>query len=191
MGGVFFYAILFCGAVGLFTGRGEALGTAVLACGEEAVRLGLTLCGSYMVFGGILKVLERGGALRLLSGALRRPMRWLLGPEGRDEAVRQSACANLTANLLGLGGAATPAGLAAMRRMAERAPKERTTRGMCVFVLCNIAVPQLVPATVLSLRAAAGAARPGDIVLPALLGSLTAAALSVWLSRLCERAWPK
>lgn len=190
MSGIFLCVLLFCGVFGLMTGRGEALGLEVLAAGEDAVRLGLSLAGAYMVWSGLLSILERAGAVRALSRALRRPVAWLLGREGQDPEVREAVCVNFTANLLGLGNAATPAGLRAMERMAAGARDGRPTAGMCMFLLVNASSLQLVPTTVLSLRAAAGAPNPGDILLPALIGSAASALCAVALGKLCERLWP-
>ena len=69
MSGIFLCVLLFCGAFGLMTGRGEALGLEVLAAGEDAVQLGLSLAGAYMVWSGLLSILERAGAVRALSRA--------------------------------------------------------------------------------------------------------------------------
>lgn len=190
MSGIFLCVLLFCGAFGLMTGRGEALGLEVLAAGEDAVRLGLSLAGAYMVWSGLLSILERAGAVRALSRALGRPVAWLLGREGQDPEVREAVCVNFTANLLGLGNAATPAGLRAMERMAAGARDGRPTAGMCMFLLVNASSLQLVPTTVLSLRAAAGAPNPGDILLPALIGSAASTLCAVVLGKLCERLWP-
>lgn len=190
MSGIFLCVLLFCGAFGLMTGRGEALGLEVLSAGEDAVQLGLSLAGAYMVWSGLVKILERAGAVRALSRALGRPVAWLLGREGQDPEVREAVCVNFTANLLGLGNAATPAGLRAMERMAAGARDGRPTAGMCMFLLVNASSLQLVPTTVLSLRAAAGAPNPGDILLPALIGSAASMLCAVALGKLCERLWP-
>ena len=188
--GIFLCVLLFCGVFGLGTGRGEALGLELLAAGESAVQLALSLAGAYMIWGGLLKILERAGAVHALAQGLARPVRWLLGEEGRRPEVREAVCVNFTANLLGLGNAATPAGLRAMQYMAEGAKKDRPTAGMCMFLLVNASSLQLVPTTVLSLRAAAGAANPGDILLPALIGSAASTVCAVCLGKLCERLWP-
>ena len=165
MKGLFIAATLFCGVLALLTGRAEALGAEMMAAGDAAVELGLTLCGAYMIWCGLLRVIEEAGLAEKLAHRLSGAMRLLIGREAEDELVCQSA------NLLGLGNAATPAGFAAVRRMAELAPGKNASPGLCRFMLLNASSLQLVPTTVLSLRAAAGAVRPDDILLPALAGS--------------------
>ena len=158
MKGLFIAATLFCGVLALLTGRAEALGAEMMAAGDAAVELGLTLCGAYMIWCGLLRVIEEAGLAEKLAHRLSGAMRLLIGREAEDELVCQSAGLNLTANLLGLGNAATPAGLAAVRRMAELAPGKNASPGLCRFMLLNASSLQLVPTTVLSLRAAAGSA---------------------------------
>ena len=171
MKGLFIAATLFCGVLALLTGRAEALGAEMMAAGDAAVELGLTLCGAYMIWCGLLRVIEEAGLAEKLAHRLSGAMRLLIGREAEDELVCQSAGLNLTANLLGLGNAATPAGLVAVRRMAELAPGQ------------NASSLQLVPTTVLSLRAAAGAVRPDDILLPALAGSAASFLCAVLLGK--------
>ena len=78
---------------------------------------------------------------------------------------------NLSANMLGAGGAATPAGMAAMRKMARVHPDGRASDAMILFLVVNTSSVQLLPTTMIALRAQAGAANPADIVLPTLLAT--------------------
>ena len=182
--GLFIAVTLLCGVLALLTGRAEALGTEMMAAGGAAVELGLTLCGAYIIWCGLLRVVEEAGLAEKLAHWLSGAMRLLIGREAEDDLVCRSASLNLTANLLGLGNAATPAGLAAVRRMAELAPGKEASPGLCRFVLLNASSLQLVSTTVLSLRAAAGAARPDDVLLPALAGSAMSFLCAVLLGKL-------
>ena len=171
MKGLFIAATLFCGVLALLTGRAEALGAEMMAAGDAAVEMGLTLCGAYMIWCGLLRVIEEAGLAEKLAHRLSGAMRLLIGREAEDELVCQSAGLNLTANLLGLGNAATPA------------PGKNASPGLCRFMLLNASSLQLVPTTVLSLRAAAGAVRPDDILLPALAGSAASFLCAVLLGK--------
>ena len=189
MSGIFLCVLLFCGAFGLMTGRGEALGLEVLAAGEDAVQLGLSLAGAYMVWSGLVKILERAGAVRALSRALRRPVAWLLGREGQDPEVREAVCVNFTANLLGLGNAATPLGLAAIQAMAERNPSRETpTRGMVLFVVMNTASLQLIPLNMAAMRQSAGSAQPFAILPAVWITSAASLAVCLAACKLLERS---
>jgi len=117
---------------------------------------------------------QRSGLIRRLADAL-RPLLHRLFPSVPVKGVAEAAIAeNFAANLLGMGNAATPAGLRAMREMqrcAIRGKDKLPTHDMCLFLILNSSSLQLVPTTLISLRAALGSSSPADIVLPALLSS--------------------
>lgn len=191
MSGLFLCVMAGCGIYALATGRGEALGAELMQAGEAAVNLALTLAGAYMLWCGLLKILEKSGTTEALAKRLARPVRFLLGRDGEDAQVCRAVCVNFTANLLGLGNAATPAGLEAMRLMARRADGEHPTHGMCMFLLINASSLQLIPTTVISLRTAYGAAEPGSILMPTLTGSAVSTLCAVALGLICRKAWPE
>ena len=158
----------------LLTGQTDAAGSAALAGAEEAVRFTLSLAGGICLWSGIMELLERAG----LAGRLARLLRPLLGRlfplAAREQDVMAAVTENVTANLLGLGNAATPAGIRAAQGMARLGAPARNE--LCLFVVLNTASLQLLPTTIATLRAAAGAASAFDI-LPA-----------VWFSTACSLA---
>ena len=105
-----------------------------------------------------------------------------------DRPVMDAVSANLSANLLGLGNAATPLGLEASRLMAERTPGVASD-GLCMLVVCNTASLQLIPTTVASLRAAAGSADPFDILPAVWLASIVSVTVGVTAAKLFARIW--
>ena len=169
-----------CGAV---YGRMEAVSAAALEGAGQAVRLCLSMAGVLCLWTGLMEVMDRCGLSRRLGRLFRPVLRRLLPQASRDPETLAAVTANVSANLLGLGNAATPAGLAAVRRMAELAPGKNASPGLCRFMLLNASSLQLVPTTVLSLRAAAGAVRPDDILLPALAGSAASFLCAVLLGK--------
>ena len=156
---------------GLLNGRMAEVSAGALEGAETAVKTCLGLCAGLCLWSGILKLLEAGGASALL-GRLLKPLLIRLYPEAREDPEALAALAeNMSANLLGLGNAATPAGI----RAAEALKRGDTaTDSLCRLVVMNSASLQLIPASVCAVRAAAGASRPFDI-LPA-----------VWLTSLCS-----
>ncbi len=155
---------------------------AMLEGSKNALMLGVTLAAVYAVWLGFLKVAEDAGFLRGFSKLLRPPIAKIF--RTRDEKAAELISVNLAANFLGMGGAATGAGVTAMRLLGDR--KEQYARTM--FFVVNCAGVQLLPTTVLSLRIQAGSAAPYDIVLPALFAALTALVIGVLSVRLvCGR----
>ena len=161
-----------------------ALSPAVMEGASSAIRLALSLAGALCLWSALAKLMEKAGALRGLARVMRPVFRRLFPQASRDETAMGYLCANVSANLLGLGNAATPMGIAAVKRMQELAHTRTATDEMCRLIVLNTASIQLLPTTVAALRASAGAARPFAI-LPAVwltsLGSVTVGLLAVGL----------
>lgn len=154
---------------GLFSGQMDAVSQAALTGAGSAVQLCLSMAGVLCLWSGVMEIMNRCGLSRRLARVFRPLLRWLLPRASRDDETLSAVSANVSANLLGLGNAATPLGVQAACRMA-RGQNGVASDELCLLVVLNTASIQLVPATVASVRAAAGAAAPLDI-LPA-----------VWLS---------
>lgn len=148
---------------------------ALLRGGEKAAGLCLALAAVYAVWLGILRVAEDAGLLTALSRGMRPLTRRLFGTD--DEQALGHIAVNLSANLLGMGGAATPAGVAAMRRLGERG----TPYARAMLFAVNCAGFQLLPATVVALRAQAGAQDAYSVFWPVFLAGLCALAANVFL----------
>ncbi len=182
---------IFCGMLLLgviyaaWSGQAEAAQRALLAGGEEAVSLSLSLAGAYAFFGGLLGVARESGVVAALAAAMRRPLTRLFRFRLGEEAALHDICVNLSANMLGMGGAATPAGLAAMRKMAEaNGNRDEASDAMILFIVINTSSVQLLPTTMIALRAQMGAASPADIVLPTLISTCASTLCGVALCML-------
>ena len=184
------WTVMVGGAIlcGLATGRGEAVSAAALEGAGAGIELCLAMAGTLCLWMGIMEVMRRSG----LAGGLSRLLRPVLGrlyPDFAGERGGMDAVsANVSANLLGLGNAATPLGLEAARRMAERSPGEASD-SLCMLVVCNTASIQLIPATVAGLRAAAGCQTPFDILPAVWLTSALSVTAGVLAARLFSRLW--
>jgi len=172
----------------LLTGRAEQAGAAVLTGAEEAVELCLRLAGSLCLWSGVMELLERCGLARRLAGLLRPLLRRLFPAASRDAAAADALTENLTANLLGLGNAATPAGIRAARAMAQMGTAARDE--LCLLIVLNTASLQLLPTTIASLRAAAGAVAAFDILPAVWISSLCSLAAGLGATALLRRHWP-
>lgn len=165
---------------GLATGNGEAVGSAAVTGAAQGVELCLSMAGLLCLWTGVMEVMRRCGLADKLSRLLRPLLRRLFpafsGESREDKEVMDAVSANISANLLGLGNAATPLGLEASRLMARRTPGIASD-ALCMFVVCNTASIQLIPTTVAGLRSAAGCTTPFDI-LPAVWLASTLSILS-------------
>ena len=183
--------LIFSLVTAAFTGRMEALSSAALSGCGEAVTLAISLTGMLCLWSGLMEIARRCRLTEKLA-VLFRPVTRLLFPTVRQGSATMSAiCMNLSANLLGLGNAATPLGLAAMRELQKENPDPETASApMVTFVVLNTASLQLVPTTCAVLRQQAGSAAPMEI-LPAVwltgAAALAAALLAERLLRGKER----
>ena len=152
--------------------------------GTKAVELSLKLLAIYAVWMGVLELCEASGASRLLSRALKPVIRLLYGKLPTTTAEYLSV--NMAANLLGMGNAATPAAISAVRLMEHK--DGRASFAMVMLVVINATSLQLIPTTVISLRQAFYSASAADILLPTLISSGAATALGIILTLLlCKR----
>ena len=174
---------------GLLTGRLDAVANAALSGAESAVELSLSMAGILCLWSGVMEIMNVCGLSDGLARAFRPVLRRLLPESSRDSETLAAVSANVSANLLGLGNAATPLGIRAARRMA-RGCGGTASNELCLLVVLNTASIQLLPATVASLRAASGCQTPFDI-LPAVwlasILSVTAGLLAAWLLSLRSR----
>lgn len=162
---------IFCAAA---TGRMEALSAAVMDGASAAVTLVVGMAGMMCAWTGLMKIADEGGITRLLSKALNPLMKRLFPDCKPGGPAVKAMCMNITANLLGLGNAATPLGIAAMKELKKANPTDTADNSMATFVVLNTASIQLIPTFLGTLRAQYGSAAPFDI-LPA-----------VWVTSLCS-----
>lgn len=173
---------------GLLTGRGEAVAVAALEGAAAGVELCISMAGVLCLWMGVMEVMSRSGLSEGLSRVLRPALKRLYPDFAENKRVMDTVSANVSANLLGLGNAATPLGLEAARLMAEKSPGI-ASNSLCMLVVCNTASIQLIPTTVASIRAAAGCATPFDILPAVWLASLIALAVGISAAKLFSRIW--
>ncbi len=168
-----------------FGGNMEALSAATLSGCGEAVTLVISLTGMLCLWCGLMKIAQQ---CRLTEAVARlfRPLTRLLFPElPAGSPALQAICMNLSANLLGLGNAATPLGLAAMQELQKlNRQKDTASNAMVTFVVLNTASLQLIPTTCAVLRQQAGSAAPMEILPAVWLSSVASAAAALTLARL-------
>ena len=173
---------------GLATGNGPAVGAAALEGAGAAVDLCLAMAGVLCLWMGVMEIMKRSG----LSAGLSRLLRPLLGrlyPEfARDREVMDCISANVSANLLGLGNAATPLGIQAAQKMSRRRPGVACD-GMCMLVVCNTASIQLIPTTVAGVRLAAGCETPFNILPAVWLASALSVCVGILAAKVLARLW--
>ena len=172
----------------LVTGQGSEVASAAMEGASAGVELCLGMAGALCLWMGVMEVLRRAGAMGWLSWLLRPVLGRLYPDFARDSGVMDAISANVSANLLGLGNAATPLGLDAARRMSRRSPGVASD-ALCMLVVCNTASIQLIPTTVAAVRAGAGSTAPFDILPAVWLASALSVTVGILAARLFARLW--
>ncbi len=173
---------------GLATGRGPEVATAAVEGTSAAVQLALSIAGMLCLWTGVMEVMRQSGLADKLSKLLAPVLRRLFPQAARDRDTMDSISANVSANLLGLGSAATPLGLEAARRLARSSPGVASD-SLCMLVVCNTASIQLIPTTVASVRAAEGCQTPFDILPAVWLASALSVGVGIIACKIFAKTW--
>ena len=181
-GGMVLLSLLF----GAATGRMDAVSEAALSGAQSAVELSLSMAGVLCLWSGVMEIMNVCGLSGSLARAFRPLLRRLLPEASQDSETLAAVSANVSANLLGLGNAATPLGIRAACRMA-RGCNGVASDELCLLVVLNTASIQLLPATVVGVRAAAGCAAPLDILPAVWMTSILSVTAGLLASSLLAR----
>ncbi|MEG0639455.1 MAG: hypothetical protein RR824_05400 [Clostridia bacterium] len=169
------------------TGRGGIMLEAAMKGSGEAISLIVNLGAGYLLFCGFVEIAKEAGVPAYLNRLL-QPVLQILMPSVRQEETKRAITMNLSANVLGLGNAATPMGMSAMKMMeAERLQNPAIRHAMYMLLIVNATSIQLIPTMVLTLRIAAGSAQPNAILLPSLLCTAVSTCVGVVLGLMCKR----
>ena len=182
-GGMIVLALLF----GLSNGIVEQLNDSMIQGAVDAVTLMLKMAGGFAVWCGLMEVLKRMGAVEGLTKLLRPLLRILFPDINRQETIR-SITMNLSANMLGLGNAATPMGIKAMEQLShDNGKSETASRAICMFLVLNASSVQLFPSTVITLRMVMGSQSPGAVIIPTLIATAASAITGVILCLMLQK----
>jgi spore maturation protein A len=172
-------------------GRTSELTAAALASAKDAIALAIGLAGAMALWLGLVRVAEEAGIVRAVARVARPVMRRLFPEVPPEHPAMGAMILNVSANVLGLANAATPFGVKAMQELESLNPRPGTaTDAQALFCAINTASVQLIPASVIALRVAAGSRAPGEIIGATVLASLCGATAAVVASKLLARAFP-
>ena len=172
----------------LFTGKMDLVTGAIIDGGRDAVSLGITMAGVVATWSGIMKIAERGGMIELLSDKLSPILNFLFPDVPKDHKARQYIATNFAANFLGLGWAATPAGLLAMKELQKlNRDKDTASKSMCMFLIINMSSLQLVTINIIAFRAQYGSTNPSEIIAGGIVATLVSTIAGISAAKFFER----
>lgn len=175
--------------ISILNSSGPQLAAAVLEGAQAGVSLAISLAGSICLWSGVGKLMHRLGLTRSLSRLLRPVLHRLFPDTRRNPVLGDSLSANICANLLGLGNAATPMGIQAARRLADPDRPGLATDQLCRLIVLNTASIQLIPTNVAAVRLGLGCANPFDILPAVWLTSFCSAGMGLAAAVLLGKVW--
>lgn len=174
-------------AYSLIAGDAGALSQGIMEAAGDAVELLLSICGMLIMWSGFMRIAGDSGLTDRLARLLRPLLRRLYPDVAEDSDAFRYISMNISANLLGLGNAATPPGLQAMRELRKMNDSDTASDSMITFVVMNTASIQLLPTTVAALRKSFGSAHPFDVLVCVWVTSALALTAALVSSRLISR----
>ena len=173
------------------SGKGGALSAAAVEGAQAGVTLALSITGAVCLWSGVGKLMEKIGLTALLSRFLSPALGRIFPSTKKDPQLAGSLSANVCANFLGLGNAATPMGIAAARRLKNPGEPSLATDEMCRLIVLNTASIQFLPTNVAAVRSALGCSSPFDILPAVWVSSLCSASLGVLAAWCLGRVWKR
>lgn len=169
----------------IITGRVNEINNSVFESCESAVKLTITFLGTMCLWSGIMQIAKKTTLIDKLTNFLNPIMKILFPEIQKQNPVHKEISMNMVANILGLGNAATPLGLKAMKTMQKENPKKDTlTNSMAMFIIINTASIQLIPTTVIAIRSSLGSTNPTSIIIPVWIATICAACAGVTAAKI-------
>lgn len=176
-------------ACAMILGNGGELASAVVSGAQSGITLAISIAGSLCLWTGVGKLMERIGITAMLAKLMRPLLHRLFPSTKADLPLASSLSANICANFLGLGNAATPMGIQAAKRMVRADRPGIATNELCRLIVLNTASIQLIPANVAAIRASLGCATPFDILPAVWVTSLLSAGAGVLAAFIMGKVW--
>lgn len=163
-------------AFAIVTGNIDKINSSIFESASTAVELSITMLGTMCLWSGIMEIAANTSIIDKILKLLRPILKRLFPKVEKDSKEYKEMCMNIVANLLGLGNAATPLGLKAMQTLQQKNKDKKTlTDTMAMFIVLNTASLQIIPTTVISIRASLNSTDPTKIIVPVWIATISAA----------------
>lgn len=169
----------------LLTGNVEKISNGIFESGESAVQLTITFFGTICLWNGVIEIAKQTSLMEKLTKVLQPLVRFLFPEMKHNKQAYEEISMNMVANFLGLGNAATPLGLKAMKTMQkENKQKDTLSNSMAMFIVINTASLQLIPTNVIAIRSSLGASSPSGIILQVWIATIIAAIVGITATKI-------
>lgn len=172
----------------IYSGNLENLNNSIFDSTASAVSLSITFLGTICLWNGIIKIVQKTSLINKLTNLFKPLINFLFPELKNNEKAKQEISMNVIANILGLGNAATPLGLKAMKSMQKENPKKDTvSNSMAMFIVLNTASLQIIPTTVIAIRASLNSKNPSQIIFAVWIATIAAALAGIIATKIFIR----
>lgn len=184
---IWFFMIAIGVLVGIINGRMAEVSKAIIDSAQTAVAISIGLVGVMSLWLGIMKIADKSGLTDIIAKLLKPIIIRLFPDVPKDHPAISAMIMNISANMLGLGNAATPFGIKAMEYLQVLNKKDSASNAMCRFLVINTASIQFIPAVMVGIRASLGSRNPADFVIVSILSTSTAIVVGLILNKYLEK----
>ena len=169
----------------IYVGKVAEINNSIFESCKSAVDLSITFLGTMCLWTGIMQIAKKTTLITKLANLLRPIMKILFPDIDKNNPVYEEISMNMVANILGLGNAATPLGLKAMKIMQKENEREDTvSNSMAMFIVLNTASLQLIPTTVIAIRSSLNSSNPTGIIIPVWVATIASAIAGITVTKL-------
>lgn len=170
----------------ILVGNVDSVNSSIFESTKKTVELILTLLGTICLWNGIIQIASETKLIKILTKLISPLVNFLFPECKKDEAIKNDISMNIVANMLGIGNAATPLGLNAMKKMQEKnKDKNILTDDMATFIILNTASLQIIPTTVIAIRTSLGSNNPTKIIFAVWFSTICAAIVGIVITKIC------
>ncbi len=174
--------------ISFFTGNISEMTNSVISSGKEAVEIAFTMCGIVSIWCGMMKIAEKSGLISSLTKCMYPAIGRLFPELSINSKALKNISANIAANIFGLGWAATPAGIEAMKDLSELNNHKKTaSKSMCMFMVINMSSVQLITINMIAYRTQFGSSSPASIIFPGIIATTISTIVGIIAVKISER----
>lgn len=169
----------------IINGKIEDINNSIFSSISDVVTLVLTLVGNMCLWCGIIKIIQETSIMKFIEKIIRPLLNWLYKDTKNNQKAMEAISINTVANIIGIGNAATSSGLQAMEEMQkENRDKTKLTDSMVMLIVLNTASVQILPTSIMSIRASLGAQNPADIIIPIWISTITGTLVGIIVTKI-------
>ncbi len=163
----------------------EALNNSMYSSINDVITLSCTLVGNMCLWCGMMQIIQATSLMDKLIKILKPIINWLFPDAKQNKLAMNAISINTVSNILGIGNAATPAGIKAMEEMQkDNLKKDELTDSMIMLIVLNTASIQILPTTIMAIRAALGSSNPANIIVPIWISTITGTIVGIFITKL-------